>query len=68
MGMRDTKGLDHEPEGPGLHCICSYQGTLGTMWPQWGWAFWREDIVGFVNEYTGGNCQKPLRGRRQDLN
>lgn len=42
-------------------------GTLGVMWPQWGWAFWREDIVGFVNGYTGGNCQKPLRGCRQDL-
>lgn len=29
VGMRDTKGFDHKPEEPGLHCICSYPGDTG---------------------------------------
>lgn len=32
------------------------QGTLDMMWPQWGRAFWREEIVRYIDGHRGDNC------------
>lgn len=64
--MRATKGLDHENEGPGLHCTCSNSGDTGHM-ATVGGALWREEIFGCIDGHRGGNCQNSLKSYRQAL-